>query len=69
VLTGEAVIIEDAAALVLATGHVPDGMLLEELTAMEAADGGLEVRGIGDVLAPRTIEEAVLDGLRAGASV
>ena len=69
VLTGEAVIVEDAVALVLATGHVPDGALLEELTAMAAAEGGLEVRGIGDVLGPRTIEEAVLDGLRAAVSI
>ena len=66
VLTGEAVIVEDAVALVLATGHVPDGALLEELTAVSAAGGGFDVRGIGDVLGPRTIEEAVLDGLRAG---
>ena len=62
-------IIEDAAALVLATGHVPDGALLEELETVAAAGGGFEVRGIGDVLAPRTIEEAVLDGLRAGVSI
>jgi pyruvate/2-oxoglutarate dehydrogenase complex dihydrolipoamide dehydrogenase (E3) component len=68
VLTGDAVIIEDAAALILATGHVPHGALLDELTAV-AADGGFEVRGIGDVLAPRTIEEAVLDGLKAGVAV
>jgi NADPH-dependent 2,4-dienoyl-CoA reductase/sulfur reductase-like enzyme len=69
VLTGDAVVIEDAAALVLATGHVPNGGLLEELAAIAGAGGGFEVRGIGDVLAPRTIEEAVLDGLRAGVSI
>jgi 2,4-dienoyl-CoA reductase-like NADH-dependent reductase (Old Yellow Enzyme family) len=69
VLTGDAVIVEDAAALVLATGHVPNGSLLEELDAVAAAGGGFEVRGIGDVLAPRTIEEAVLDGLKAGVSI
>jgi hypothetical protein len=38
-----------------------------ELSAM--SDGAFEVRGIGDVLAPRTIEEAVLDGLKAGVAL
>ncbi len=32
-----------------------------------AFDG--EVHGIGDCLAPRTVEEAVLEGLRVGAAI
>ncbi len=75
-LTEEAVIVEDVAALVLATGQVPDSALLDELT--DAAGRGellgtdgrpMEVHGIGDCLAPRTVEEAVLEGLRIGFAV
>jgi 2,4-dienoyl-CoA reductase-like NADH-dependent reductase (Old Yellow Enzyme family) len=68
VLTSDAVIVEDASALVLATGTVPDDTLLLELEA-EAAGGGFRVIGAGDVLTPRTIEEAVLEGLRAGVAI
>jgi 2,4-dienoyl-CoA reductase-like NADH-dependent reductase (Old Yellow Enzyme family) len=60
VLTDEPVVVDDVAALVLAQGHVPVDVLLREL---EDADG-VEVHGIGDCLAPRTVEEAVLEGLR-----
>ncbi len=67
VLTGEAVIVEDAAALVLAQGHDPVNGLLTALEAPGAFDG--EVHGIGDCLAPRTVEEAVLEGLRVGAAI
>jgi 2,4-dienoyl-CoA reductase-like NADH-dependent reductase (Old Yellow Enzyme family)/thioredoxin reductase len=63
-LSGEPVVIEDAAALVLAQGHLP----VDEL--VHALDGaGAEVRAIGDCLAPRTVEEAVLEGLVAGTEV
>ena len=68
VLTADAVIVEDAVALVLAQGTVPDDALLQELEAA-AADGGFRVVAAGDVLTPRTIEEAVLDGLRAGIAI
>ncbi len=60
VLTDSPVIVEDVAALVLAQGHVSDDALLLDLQDA----GGIEVHGIGDCLAPRTVEEAVLDGLR-----
>jgi NADPH-dependent 2,4-dienoyl-CoA reductase/sulfur reductase-like enzyme len=63
-LTGEPVIVEDVAALVLAQGHDPDAALLDEL---EGYDG--EVHGIGDCLAPRTVEEAVLEGLRVASEI
>ncbi len=68
VLTDEAVVIEGAVALVLAQGHVPADSLLAELEA-DAADGAYLVLAAGDVQSPRTIEEAVLEGLRAGVAV
>ncbi len=43
--------------------------LLVELEAAAAAGAGFEVHAVGDVLSPRTIEEAVLEGLRAGVAV
>jgi len=67
VLTGEAVVVEDVAALVLAQGHDPVDGLLTALDAPGAFDG--EVHGIGDCLAPRTVEEAVLEGLRVGSAI
>ncbi len=57
-LSGEPVIVEDVAALVLAQGHEPEDGLLRELEGY-----GGEIRAIGDCLAPRTVEEAVLEGL------
>jgi hypothetical protein len=68
VLISDAVIVEDATALVQAQGTVPDDTLLLELEAA-AADGSFRVVAAGDVLTPRTIEEAVLDGLRAGIAI
>lgn len=69
VLTDDAVVVEDAAALVLAQGHVPDDALLAELEGDSAAGGGFRVIAAGDVLSPRTIEEAVLEGLRAAIAI
>jgi pyruvate/2-oxoglutarate dehydrogenase complex dihydrolipoamide dehydrogenase (E3) component len=68
VLTSDAVVVEDTAALVLAQGTVPDDGLLVELEAA-AADASFRVVGAGDVLTPRTVEEAVLEGLRAGVAI
>ncbi len=65
VLTDEPVIIEDVTALVLAQGHLPVDGLLRDLED----SGELEVYGVGDCLAPRTVEEAVLEGLRVGSSI
>ena len=67
VLTDEAVIVEDVAALVLAQGHDPVDGLLTALETPGAFDG--EVHGIGDCLAPRTVEEAVLEGLRVASAI
>lgn len=60
VLTKDPVIVEDVAALVLAQGHMPEEALLGDL-----AGDDMDVVGIGDCLAPRTVEEAVLEGLVA----
>lgn len=65
VLTDELVIIDDASALVLSQGHLP----VDDLeTAL--ADSPFEVHLVGDCLAPpRTVEEAVLDGLVVASSL
>ncbi len=72
-LTEEAVIIEDAVALVLAAGHVSDATLYDELMARDdlrsAAGRPIEVHGIGDCQAPRTVEEAVFDGLKVASAI
>jgi len=57
-LTDEPVIVDDVAALVLAQGHLPVIDLLDDLSGYPG-----EVHVIGDALAPRTVEEAVLEGL------
>ena len=64
VLTGDAIVVEDVAALVLAQGHEP----VDDLLAPLAGFAG-EVHALGDCVAPRTVEEAVLDGLRVGAVI
>ena len=65
VLTGEPVIIDKVAALVLAQGHESVDDLLRALED----DDTVEVHGVGDCLAPRTVEEAVLEGLRVGSAI
>ncbi len=61
VLTREPVVIEDVSGLVLAQGHVPVDALVRDLAAED-----VEVVAIGDRLTPRSVEEAVLEGLVAG---
>ncbi|MGO1120599.1 oxidoreductase [Rhodovibrionaceae bacterium A322] len=56
----EAVIFDGVDTLILAQGQAPESSLLDQL-----ADYPAEVRGLGDCLAPRTAEEAVLEGLKA----
>ena len=63
-LTGEPVLHEQVAALVLAHGAASVDDLTRELTGV-----GVALLAAGDCLAPRTVEEAVLDGLRAGLAV
>ncbi|HEY5185944.1 MAG TPA: FAD-dependent oxidoreductase [Actinomycetes bacterium] len=64
VLTGEPVVVEPAAALVLAQGHLPVTDLMDRLDGFPA-----EVHLVGDCLAPRTVEEAVLEGLVAASAL
>ncbi len=64
VLTGDALVVEDVAALVLAQGHEPVTELLDELDGYDGA-----VHPIGDCLAPRTVEEAVLEGLTVASEI
>jgi pyruvate/2-oxoglutarate dehydrogenase complex dihydrolipoamide dehydrogenase (E3) component len=62
--SGEPMVIEDVSGLLLAQGQVADDDLATELDGLVA-----EMVLIGDCLAPRTVEEAVLEGLEAGAAV
>jgi pyruvate/2-oxoglutarate dehydrogenase complex dihydrolipoamide dehydrogenase (E3) component len=64
VLTGEPVIVEGVAALVLSQGHDAVTELVDTL-----ADYPGEVHAIGDCLSPRTVEEAVLEGLRVASAL
>lgn len=68
--SGEAMIFEGVDTLVLAQGHAPNDALADALASGVAGGvGERSLRMIGDCLAPRTAEEAVLDGLRAGAAI
>lgn len=63
-LTGQPQLLEGVGALVLAQGHQQvDGLL----TALEA--GNVPVFGIGDCVAPRTVEEATLEALRVASAL
>lgn len=64
VLTGEPVIIDDVAALVLSQGHDAVTELVDAL-----ADYPGEMHAIGDCLAPRTVEEAILEGLQVASTL
>ncbi|AKS36440.1 FAD-dependent oxidoreductase [Mycolicibacterium goodii] len=59
-LTGEPIILDDVDGLVLALGHQQDDALCTELEA-----AGIPFTAIGDCMAPRTVEEATLEGLQA----
>ena len=64
VLTEEPVIVEEVAATVLACGHEPAAELITSLQ-----EKGMPAVGAGDCLAPRTVEEAVLEGLAVGSQI
>ena len=55
--SGEPMIFEGIDTLVLCMGHQPEDSLASELAGL------VEVRRVGDCLAPRTAEEAIHDGL------
>jgi 2,4-dienoyl-CoA reductase-like NADH-dependent reductase (Old Yellow Enzyme family) len=59
--SGEPIVCEGVDTLVVALGHEQESSLAAEL-----ADWPGEVHRIGDCLAPRTAEEAVLEGLKVG---
>ena len=59
--SGEPMVFEDVDTLVLSQGHERAGTLHAELEGF-----GGELHLIGDALSPRTAEEAVLEGLKAG---
>ena len=63
VTSGQPIICENVETLVLATPHRREAGLWEAL-----GDNGIELHLIGDALAPRTAEEAILEGLLAGLS-
>ncbi|MBU9697010.1 FAD-dependent oxidoreductase [Rhodobacteraceae bacterium HSP-20] len=62
--SGEAMEVEGVDTLVLCLGHCPVDDLSAAIEAM-----GIEVWMAGDCLAPRTAEEAVFEGLKAGNAV
>jgi 2,4-dienoyl-CoA reductase-like NADH-dependent reductase (Old Yellow Enzyme family) len=64
VLTGEPVLIEGIGGLVLAQGHEP-----VEVLGAQLAGGSWDVHLVGDCLAPRTVEEAVLEGLQVATAL
>jgi NADPH-dependent 2,4-dienoyl-CoA reductase/sulfur reductase-like enzyme len=73
-LSGEPVVLDDVAALVLAHGHDPVDDLLLELTAAAADPSdpvlcGVLVHGVGDCLAPRSVEEATLEALQVASAI
>lgn len=66
-LSEAAVAVEGVDAVVVAHGCAPDTALEESLA--DAISPGIIVTAIGDCRAPRTAEEAVLEGLRAAAAL
>lgn len=64
VTSGEIIFIESVDTVIAAVGHMPDTTLAEEL-----ADWHGTLIEVGDCLSPRTCEEAVLEGMKAGCSV
>ena len=64
IASAEPVILESVHTLVLCTGHTSVSDLADALE-----DLPLDVRIIGDAAAPRTAEEAVYEGLVAGAEI
>jgi hypothetical protein len=61
-MSGEPVVLEGVSGLVLAQGHESRCTLASELEELD-----VEVHAIGDCVAPRTVEEAVLEGLQTAA--
>ena len=64
ILSDAPVLAEGVDTLVLSYGQQASDGLLAELEGLD-----VEVHGIGDCMAPRTAEEAILEGLRLGVSI
>ena len=64
IISREAVALTEFESLVLAQGHEADTSLERDLSGYEG-----EVHLMGDCLAPRTAEEAVLEGFRIGSQI
>lgn len=64
-LTAEPVILQDVSGLVVNLGHIQQNSLLNSLRESTQ----LEVHGIGDCMAPRTVEEATLDALKVSSTI
>ncbi len=64
IASGEAVTIDGVDSLVLCTGHTPVAGLAE----MDLGPH-VDVRLVGDAAAPRTAEEAIYEGFKAGAEI
>lgn len=62
--SGEPIVFEQVDTLVVSQGHLPEDSLLQELAGL-----ALEIRAIGDCMAPRTVEEAVFEGLRVASQL
>ncbi len=62
--SGEAIELPEQDTLVLSLGHAPQDDLAPAIRAL-----GIPLHMAGDCLAPRTAEEAVYEGLKAGAAV
>jgi 2,4-dienoyl-CoA reductase-like NADH-dependent reductase (Old Yellow Enzyme family) len=62
--SGEAIVCEGVDTLVLALGHEQESSLSEALDGWPG-----EIHRIGDCVAPRTAEEAVLEGLKAASAL
>jgi hypothetical protein len=62
--SGEPIICEGVDTVVLALGHEQEAGLSDSL-----ADWPGELHRIGDCVAPRTAEEAVLEGLKVGSAI
>jgi hypothetical protein len=62
-VTDQAIVLEQTDSLVLSLGHQRVDHLVEIL------EGIVPIHVIGDCLAPRTAEEAILDGLKIGSEI
>jgi len=69
VLTDKPVLVEGVSGIVLAQGHEPVSALADAVAAQSRSGAGPEVHMVVDCLSPRTVEEAVLEGLRVGCAL